>query len=402
MNRDFKEIEEKLESIKLFYINDSNELQFNHQAGLHTGKAGIILLLSLYYQTLKDDELKNVINKRIDSLIEALETSNDFFSGFCGGLAGIGWLFCYLSNKGIVSMDIDEFLEDLDDVVESELQSCIRNSDFDLLHSGLGMGYYLLKRNKFEHVKSLILALERSAIYDKSEVKWQRYDVLKNKEMMYDLGLAHGNAAYIFFLVEAFKKGVMSEVSEKLIRGNIQFYLNNIQDINRIGAYFSSSYFVNKYDYEKPMNGSRLAWCYGDLGVLYTLLYASEVLQLSDLNEQFIGMLEMVSKRRDDTNTLIKDACFCHGTAGNGFIFYKLYNKTRNKMFLDAAEFWTRKTLTQGQDASGVCGYSFHTGKERDVHEVSLLSGLAGVAAYLLAIRYEDLDQQWAECFFLC
>lgn len=398
-----QDIKDNLQRQHAFFTNPENFKKIPNQIGLYTGKAGIALLLSLYCQATGDEKARQSMETVIDNLMQHLEELDRAPAAFCGGLAGVGWLFQYLDAKKLLSVDIDDFLEDLDIIAESDLSVHVIRKEFDLLHSGLGVGYYLLKRGKFKEVEKLIDAIEKTAINTDGELKWERFDTYHSRKEIYDFGLAHGNAGYLFFLAACYEKDIMRDRVEKMMRGNIRFFLNNIRDLEQVNSYLPTSTATSEYRKIPNLTHSRLGWCYGDLGDLYTLLYAAEKLKDQELYNHFLGMMEILCRRTADGLTNVNDACFCHGASGNGLIFMKMYKKTGNPVFLEAARFWTHKTLSYATTPDeGVCGFLFLVAKEDYKPDISFLNGLSGVSALLLSMAYPDLDHTWSECFFIC
>src|SRR5699024_10935192 len=94
----------------------------------------------------------------------------------------------------------------------------------------------------------------------------------------------------------------------------------------------------------KEQIGSRLAWCYGDLGIGMALYITARHLNNTDIERKSIDILGSTISRRTQDITGVVDACFCHGTCGIGHIYNRLYNYTNISMFKDASIYWFNKT----------------------------------------------------------
>lgn len=85
----------------------------------------------------------------------------------------------------------------------------------------------------------------------------------------------------------------------------------------------------------------------------------------------------------------IRDAGLCHGAAGLGHLFNRMYQATGAPALRDAARFWLVRTLEMRQPGCGIAGFAAyrHPGSEtlRWMGHASLLIGAAGIALALLA-----------------
>src|SRR5262249_51780261 len=85
----------------------------------------------------------------------------------------------------------------------------------------------------------------------------------------------------------------------------------------------------------------------------------------------------------------VRDAGLCHGAAGVGHLFNRMYQATGEPRLAEAARFWFRRALGLRQPDRGIAGFAAfmpeHDGQERWVDEPGLLTGAAGVALALLA-----------------
>ena len=132
-----------------------------------------------------------------------------------------------------------------------------------------------------------------------------------------------------------------------------------------------------------------MAWCYGDLGASVTLLNAARTTGRKDWEEEALALARNAARRPFlDSDT--RDACLCHGAAGNGHLFNRLFQATGAPEFRKAANLYFRKTLELRGQRSRLGGYSFWTprraGTTVNWHpNASFLSGLTGVGLVLLA-----------------
>jgi len=82
----------------------------------------------------------------LHNILEEKLSNESFLFKFCDGLAGIGWLYEYLSQRKIIDYDIIFFLEDCDICLEKALEKFILGARYDFLHGGVGVALYFAKR----------------------------------------------------------------------------------------------------------------------------------------------------------------------------------------------------------------------------------------------------------------
>ena len=391
----------KLESIRSYYRNHTSPLLHPSSCSLMGGKAGSILIQSLFFQVTGDANIKSALDSNLEQLIDYMESSNNISYTFCGGLAGIGWLFQYLSKNSIINIDTDIFLEDLDVLLEIKLNNFIQTKNFDILHGAMGLGVYFLARDKWPVVEKLLDAITTASTQLEDEIMWEKYDDYNYKDFVYDFGLAHGNAAIAWFLGKCFCCNIRPQECRRQLTGLFHFFLANVQNPDKEGSFFPSFRFVKEYKRVVSLQSSRLAWCYGDLGILHTLFRAARWINDPIHEQLFLSMLEKVAARRLGSS-MVQDAGFCHGASGVGYIFLSLYRLTQNNIFLEASSYWLDITLSMGERQDGILGYQYYLGKNVGwVPSDELLMGLGGTAAFFLNYHYDMKDTAWDECFFL-
>jgi lantibiotic modifying enzyme len=398
-----EQLKDGVDRIRHAYFNGDFKQPAN--ISLLSGISGTALFLSIVYQIDKQEIYKEATLKLLAQTISNIENAESILATHCDGIAGWGWLLNYLKKAEIVGTEYDEYLQEVEFVLESSLSEYLENLDFDLLHGAMGLGLFFLERQRLDLVANIINALEGACIKSEREFKWKRFDKYVLKEDIYDFGLAHGNAGILYFLNKCYGQGVLPELCKEMITGLCQFFLNNIQESEIHNSYFPSS--VKTADYATPQqhaNNSRLAWCYGDAGILYTLLSCAYSINDEQLKEICIALLINTTERRSGIVTKVTDAGLCHGAGGLALIFLKLAKLTGKKEFHQTAEYWISSTLEMGSDVQkGAAGYLFDMGKAGWLINYDYLTGLTGVGAILLTFIDKDNCQaaDWSECLFL-
>jgi hypothetical protein len=82
----------------------------------------------------------------------------------------------------------------------------------------------------------------------------------------------------------------------------------------------------------------------------------------------------------------VVDAPLCHGAAGLGHLYNRIFQATGDRRFLDAALRWVESALEMKRDGEGIGGYqTWRPGEGGWTSDRSLLAGATGVALALLA-----------------
>lgn len=388
-------IDRKLNKITQYLL--SAPLQ-DKSAGLYTGLSGYILFLVQVYLRTGDGKYLSGAYDYIDKTLQYLQTDGKIPLSLCDGLAGIGWLICYLQEKELIDIPGD-YLNDLDSTLFNEMKQLCLKQSFDQMHEAISIGWYFLKRRKVLQVEYLINALSVSAIRDHDEIKWKSFHY-KLKALKYDFGLAHGMAGILVFLGKCFRQNIQKEICRELISGIFRFYEHNKQDISQCGSFFPTIKIADNYVPGALDQHVRLAWCYGDAGALYGIYLSGKYLNDPHLCEFALSKLKKSAQRRDLKETGVLDAGFCHGSSSLACIFNKLYYHTGEALFKEAALYWYKVTIILGSNNTHPAGYLFYGGEGGWLEDDTFLNGITGVGFSLLAAFSYD-HMEWDECVML-
>ena len=149
----------------------------------------------------------------------------------------------------------------------------------------------------------------------------------------------------------------------------------------------------------EAVSKSRLAWCYGDLGIGLALWQAGKAVKNHVWKEKGLDILLQSTKRRALHETSVIDAGICHGSAGLVMIFRRLFFETQRDEFKDVILYWIDQTLNLSRFNDGLAGYKSFV-KNEWICDYSLLTGISGIGLTLLSYLFED-KQEWDELFLL-
>jgi len=362
------------------------------------GHAGIALYNILFANYVSNSQIFAFSENEIQVLAES--ATSQMHSSFCTGKAGINWMFTYLHEKGFIfKEDLDIICEDDRQILDSSIVM-LKSGNYDFLHGGIGIAYYLLaKHDEIDETYFPLIFELLEELRDKSDDKniVPNYSFKQNQILSgeVNLGLAHGIPSLLKFYIQCFKLGVCSKEARLQALNLIDYLLSNNNVDNSLN-YFPSIKNIG----DSTSKFSRLAWCYGDLGVGYILYQAGLVLNDSHICDYALDILIHSTKRKMVNQTLVMDAGFCHGSAGIAHIYNKMWHYTENKIFKSATEFWINKTIEFSAFDNGIVGYKrFISDSKGYENSQGLLEGVSGIGLVLLS--YITGDYSWDYCLML-
>lgn len=388
-------IDEIADVINKRVVNRINSNLFYFENGLYTGDAGDVLFLHFYAKFFNRPD----INDNLEVLLERLISNySSLFSGYsyCSGFSGVLYLFQTLKTHQFIEIDTSDIESQIDEYLEVNIDADIQHSTYDFMHGSLGVGLYYLKAAKRNDIIEKIIAfLLKSAQIDteKETISWQT-NIMGNKLIAENISLSHGIPSIIVFLTRLLNTNHDSTKIRELLLGAINYVLSQQIDFDQYGSCFPT-FPKNTH----PIERSRLAWCYGDLGIALSLKQAGTALEDSNLVDKSIAILLKNSKRRDSKDTLINDAGICHGSAGVAMMYRRMFKDTHIPEFKECHEFWIKETLNHAKFNDGLCGYKNLVNDQWTI-DYGLLSGVSGIGLVLMSYLFDD-EQLWDELFLV-
>lgn len=318
-----------------------------------------------------------------------------------GGFTGIAWAIAHLQEQ--LLDDEDDRVEAIDEALESYLNQSPWQGDYDLVKGLVGIGVYDLERlprvSAVRCLDLIVARLDETAEHNKDGVTWlTRPHLLPEWQRKlcpngyYNLGLAHGVPGVIALLGGVCAAGVSVEKARPLLDGAVRWLLRQ-----RLTEAARSS-FPSWIGVDGKREESRLAWCYGDAGVAAALLVAARCVNEGEWEREAVDIARRAAAREPE-RAGVRDACLCHGAAGLGHIFNRLFQITGEKDFREAARYWFERTLELRLPGRGIAGFSAYRrgvngGEAYREDEVGILEGAAGIALALLAAA-TDIAPDW-------
>jgi hypothetical protein len=168
-------------------------------------------------------------------------------------------------------------------------------------------------------------------------------------------------------------------------------------DYNEVGSMFP----LQCLSYNKKDRKSRLAWCYGDLGIANALYYYGNSINEKTITDFSFEVILNTTKRRTLEDSYVIDTCFCHGSSGVSHIYNSIFSKSNMAEFKDASNFWMNETLKNAKYEDGLAGYKTFSPPQHGgwKNKIAVLEGIAGNGLAMIAYLSNQYD--WDECFLL-
>ena len=366
--------------------------------GLYSGEFGILLFLFYYSRYSKSEKHLLLTEDYAERLFNRFLNKTTLYT-FCNGFSGILYFIEWLRENGFIDMDVSAPQSLLDHYLISRMKQDMQQQYYDFMHGALGVGLYFMKKGtNQESIQELIdflyLTAEKDA--DNQSFKWKSLINHENNLTGYNLALSHGISSIIIFLSRVIKSGIYDNKIVDLLSGAVNYVLSQQRDFKQFGSYYPNYIPVNS---QYPVSKSRLAWCYGDLGIAMALWQAGKVIDSEDWKTKGLEVILQSAQIRKYEYSSVIDGGICHGSAGLAMIFRRIYIETGRYEFNDSINHWLYQTLQISRFENGLVGYKTFL-KDEWINDYSLLTGISGIGLVLLT-WLEDDSQTWDEMFLL-
>jgi len=396
------ELSKKLEEISK--VLETKYAETMH-LGVFNGISGISLFF-FYYSKYRDVNTYSKVGTEILEL--TIERINAGYQTptYCSGIAGAGWIMEHLHEEGFVELDNDELLSGLDEYLYKTMKSDLEKGFYDILHGALGYGFYFLKRYKntnsaeFKeryqgYLNTLVSGLDSLAEEDANGLKWRSVLNKETGKVGYNLSLSHGMSSIVNFLARLCQFDEFKATALPLLRGAISYLLSKEKD-HATSTLFPSTISIP----ETAPDDGRVSWCYGDLGLGFSLLQASEIMENEQLATKALRVLKHATFSKTVEECKMLDAAPCHGAFGLSQIYLSLFQKTGMSEFEEAATHWIDEGLKLAVHSDGYAGYKQYSHREGWTPETGLLEGIAGIGLAIISYL-ADFETRWDECLFI-
>lgn len=374
------------------YIKQKYDTKTDIDWGLYTGLLGLIIFLYYYAKWTRKKTDIQYANSCLEYYLDNVPLTEIHYS-YCSGLSGILVGLDHLNKYHFAEISTSNVLPVLTDYMLQWLKLDIHNHDF--MHGTIGLGIM----GHFLNCKPIQDALTEELIHQMvidKEMRWLTFKDFNTNQYIENISLSHGMSSVISYLSMLLTENEFYENEVRLVlRSCINYILSQrYTNYQEIGSFFP---YTSLKDYNSK---SRLAWCYGDLGVSMALFNAGLSANEKEWKNLAIQILSFSTRRRNTPDNGVVDACFCHGSAGIAQIFNRMYLNTGINQFKVAFEYWVKETINYSKFEDGLAGYKTSFGNLFK-NEYSLLEGVAGVGLSLLASINSEQYSSWDSLFLL-
>ncbi|MCL9804962.1 hypothetical protein NAT51_05500 [Flavobacterium amniphilum] len=380
----------------IFKIEKSIWQSFNEidNIGLYTGLTGYILFYDSLFEAYKLEEYENKLLTAIsktNELIEYTESTMSLSSGMAG--YGLTLLRLHYNDLGLE----EEYLENIDNFLVKDFEQLISEKKYEFMHQSMGIAMYFIERYKKNQDIKIIEILTNFSERLITEINNDFKEVLaqydKNRGKHYSLGLAHGVASYMNFLIyiKSNLPNLKLEIN-KALQLCTDFLISQRKYDNE-----SKQYYANVISAETDNHlPSRLSWCQGDLGISNALYNAGIYLNNKALTDEAEYLMNQ-SAKLNFTESGVKDFGLCHGSSG---VIIQLYLASlKYKINYDKEiEYWFEIMRKQTNNYEE---YNWYNNVTESYFPVSnLLVGKVGLGLVILTVN-NKITTKWLEVFNL-
>jgi lantibiotic biosynthesis protein len=309
---------------------------------------------------------------------------------FDGGLAGVGWAAVQL--RRILGLELGDLCAAIDAALLDHLTEVGWSGTYDLVSGVVGVGASALERlpspSAHASLDWIIGSLEQAARPCAGGITWWTDSAWLPPEQgaryprgCHDLSVAHGMPGVAALLARAAAAGIQTRRARSLCEAATGW-------LEAHDAEYPSG-LPYRIDSDAPTRPppARLAWCGGDLGVAAVRMATARAAGRPDWADSARALARRVAARPHALSD-VRDAGLCHGAAGVGHVFNRLYQATGAEALADAARFWFDQVLLLRQPARGIAGFAAlvaKAGSFRWLPVLGLIDGVSGIALALLA-----------------
>lgn len=380
-------------------ITFDDNISRDKDISLMGGRTGKIIFQYYYGKYIND---RNIMDLALINLKEIMFELNQikYNHDFCSGLSGILW-----GIEHILNLDLFKYsksliqISELDKSIIELLLIDLKNGNIDFLYGSIGSCTYLLEKYNSTVTKEIfsqvLMEIEAIAVQSNDYIKWSSDEIAKVSPgqitNQYFLSIPHGNLSVLNLLSIFYRNSILKEKCKILIDGNINWIKQLQNSKSNVSLFPISDNIGNQY--------SRLAWCYGDLGVANSLLLTADNIDNLELRNFAIEIALHTCKRILVENTGIIDSGICHGASGVAHIYNRLYQVTKISEFKVSANYWFEHVLNISEFKDGYAGYkTWNHGSGAWELDYSLIEGICGVGLTLICAN-SNIEASWDRCF---
>lgn len=389
-------------------LADPGEAPVSH--GLFNGLSGIALYYVYLYRHFGDAVYEQKALSTLHTLfnsINGFESQLCRYTTICSGIAGWGHLMKCMQDIQFAGINISDDLTEINRVVYEKTLLMLASGNTDFLHGATGQMYYLSAflpdAGTEAYLETLTDALLQLAVRDEKGIRFPNSTAreFQGTEDI-NLSLSHGHTGILWTLLRLYIKGVARQKTAAAIKDGIHYLFHYyIQRDKKRDAAASSAFplwTAAQYSIEQLVEEryyeENLSWCYGDMGAIWLLYHAGQVLDQPHWISLADEIGEALAAKATVTGFEDKNCHFCHGTAGVAQFFLRLHMHTGKDIYRVAYDKWLAQSLQYFE--RDMLRERFTT---KDTF-LGVLEGITGLGLVLLSYLDKE-NSSWDSMFLL-
>jgi lantibiotic biosynthesis protein len=378
---------------------DYSSVIASKNSGLFDGATGLSLF---YFEMFRMTSQRKYLSKAMLFFEEAYKNLSKNNFNLSHGSCGTMWLMNYFVQAGILSKSHEDFLIHFDRLLCKVINSYSHN--IDPMHGLLSIANYLFARNNSENVeclKKILMIVYKNKKKFKRGIAWESHSYVPEigncKHI--NFGYAHGNLAVLYFLSKYIKHDIGTSLSRSLFESGMEYFLS-------FASTTEQSTFPNRLDGRKRVYGSKIGYCYGDLGLACGFSAIANNLDRSDFRQMAMNLGRRVANNVFEKGNLVYDIGLCHGAAGNAYMLLKLFRELNDDILLQASLKQYRQLLTLKHKENGIVGftsiaYETASGKFSRKSNHGFIEGVAGMGISIVSFLDDRRLYEWDQILYL-
>lgn len=386
--------------IKQIYntVNQPSVFKYEYVSSFGYGKIGLDFFNFIYRKYIENSTDEESF-KFVDYIEEMIQNHPQMSPAMNYGLAGL----CELMNIANIEKDVfdeDDYLEDIYVALADASIAYIKDNNFDFYAGSIGMlsvferAFHripntikpLLEKivNSFELEKITTLSFKSETDISEDEAG----NVITIDNPHYNNGIAHGLPAIILVLSK-----IQKILPNDYIKNLIYQTIDLIKEYKNPSINKEEQMYLERINFKKDNDyPRRLAWCYSDLTLGWAFYMAGRNLHDEALLQEGKLILDHTIIL-EETNQLCLHSsliCLCHGSAGNAYIYKRIFDETGDEIFNIAYKKWANKAHENYE--KGEIHFEYKLNKYIEDH--TIMDGLLGYGLFLIAQQYPD-SESW-------
>lgn len=367
--------------------------------GIFDGSCGLSLFFFCLYNYTQEEKYYKKSQILFENSFHKIDPS---ILSLSHGASGIMWTLNHFSKEVAFNSNYEEYLNAYDTSLFDKIEGF--KSNIDTMHGLLSIANYLFSRDtKIAHncLRKIFEIVDANKIIVKEGCAWKGNEDVEvdDKEQYFSFGYAHGIPAILYFLSCFIQKNIETEKALDLFNKGMNYLL--YQKNTKCPTYFPTIIIRNEI-----RRTERISYCYGDLGIACGLTAIANKMKDSKLLLEAREIANNIAEISIPLSQDVSDIGLCHGAAGNGFMFLKLYETHKLEILKEASYLQYKRLLSLKKKGTGIVGYTstdYDSNRKTfyDKTDPGFINGTAGVGLSIIAYLTNGKIHEWDKILYL-